>query len=72
MDTRPVVLTCCEYIGKELGGESDSQRGNSIAWWTHFVGLFSMFVFGFTLKAIGTIHIFCLMVSAVDVHRRRV
>lgn len=61
-------------MGKQLEAVSDSQWGSLIArgTWAHLVGLLSMLLFGFTLKAIGPVHIFRLVVSAIDVHRRRV
>ena len=38
----------------------------------YLVGLFPMLLFGFTFEAISSVHIFRLVVSAIDVHRIRV
>lgn len=76
INVRPDVLTCCEYMGEQLGAGFDNQRGiRSLGRGTngaHLVGLFSVFLFGFTFKAISPVHIFCLVVSTIDIHRRRV
>jgi len=69
-----VVLTCCERIGKQLGwgptisGEIQLVGANG----ARLIGLFSMLLFGFTLEAVGPIHVLRLVVPAIDIHRRRV
>lgn len=40
--------------------------------WINLVSLFSMLVFSFSFKAVGPVHILRLVISAIDIHRRRV
>jgi hypothetical protein len=58
--------SCSKYLtvsgGVLVGGD---KRVN-------LVGLFSMLLFSFSFKAVGTVHILRLVIPAINIHRRRV
>lgn len=39
---------------------------------SHLIRLFAMLVFSFTFEAVRTIHVFCFVISSVDIHSLRV